>query len=231
MTSSTSLGFAVAAFAALAGQAIAADLPSKFSTPSTPFLGSQYEWSGFYAGATADYVPSFKGTGDLAKSAASMLNPKGRGYEGSLFGGINKQYGSYVIGAEADLTMGRIDDRRSYSDQIGTANVRFHQDIAGSIRARFGYAFNNVLIFATSGVAVSQAKLTSDINIAGYSAGTTASRIYTGYTLGGGVEYGYSSSLLIRTEYRYTQYEKTSINSVKFGTDIQEVRAGLAYKF
>ena len=55
--------------------------------------------------------------------------------------------------------------------------------------------------------------------------------MYTGYTLGGGVEYGYSSNLLIRTEYRYTQYEKTSINSVKFGTDIQEVRAGLAYKF
>ena len=222
---------ASAVFAVLAGQAIAADLPSKSSTPASPFNGAQYEWSGFYAGATADYVASFKGTGDMEKSAARVVNPKGRGYEGSLYGGYNKQFGSVVVGAEADLSLGRLNDRRTYTDNVGTATVKFDQQAAGSVRARIGYAFNNILVFATSGIAVNQAKLGASVNITGYADSATATKTYAGYTIGGGVEYGFSRNLIARTEYRYTQYEKTSFNGLKFGTDVQEVRAGMAYKF
>lgn len=220
-----------AAFVALVGQAMAADLPSKSSTPVSPYPGAQYEWSGFYAGVSADYVPSFKSTGDLANSAASVVNPKGRGYEGSLYGGYNKQFGSVVLGAEADLSIGSLNDKRTYTDVVGTATVKFDQQVAGSLRARMGYAFNNILVFATSGVAVSQAKLGASINITGYSDSATATRTYSGYTIGGGVEYGFSRHLIGRTEYRYTQYEKTAFNGLKLGTDVQEIRAGMAYKF
>jgi len=222
---------ASAAVVILAGQAMAADLPSKFNTPAMPYNATQYEWSGFYAGAAADFVASFKGTGDLENGSAKVVNPKGRSYEGSLYGGYNKQFGSVVLGAEADLSIGSLNDKRTYKDVVGTATVKFDQQIAGSVRARMGYAFNNILVFATSGVAVSQAKLGASINITGFSDSATATRTYAGYTIGGGVEYGFSRNLIARTEYRFTQYEKTSFNGLKFGTDVQEVRAGMAYKF
>ena len=220
-----------AALAAFAGQAIASDLPSKTKPPYEPFKASQYDWSGFYTGATADYVASFKATGDLANSAAKMLNPRGNGFNGSLYAGFNKQFDSLVVGTESDLTLGRISDSRTYSDKTGSATVKFNQDVSGSVRLRVGYAFNDILVFATSGIAISQAKLGAAIKITGYSASANDTRIYTGYTVGGGLEYGLTTNLIARTEYRFTQYEKASYNTIKFGMDVQEVRAGMAYKF
>lgn len=221
---------ASAAFVMLAGQAIAADLPSKYSTPATPYNAPQYDWSGFYAGAAADYVPGFKGTGDLSKSAASMLNPKGQGYQGTLYAGYNYKFGSFVVGPEADLSIGKVSDSRSYTDLAGTYKVKLNQEASGSLRARFGYAFNNILVFATSGLAIIQTKLSASIAMPAYSDHASGERTLYGYALGGGLEYGINKNLIARTEYRYTQAEK-STNGSKFGLNEQEVRAGLAYKF
>jgi len=221
---------ASAAFVILAGQAMAADLPSKTNTPATPYNAQKYEWSGFYVGATADYVAGFKGTGDLSKSSASMLNPKGKAYQGTLYAGYNYQMGSFVIGPEADLSFGKVNDSRRYTDLAGTYNVKLNQEAAGTLRARFGYAFNNILVFATSGLAVIQTKLGASIAMPAYSDHASGERTLYGYALGGGVEYGISQNLIARTEYRYTQAEK-STNGSKFGLNEQEVRAGLAYKF
>jgi opacity protein-like surface antigen len=48
---------------------------------------------------------------------------------------------------------------------------------------------------------------------------------------GTGLEYGINKHWTARTEYRYTMYEKTEMAGTKFGADVQEVRAGLGYKF
>ena len=118
-----------------------------------------------------------------------------------------------------------------YKAELVSATVKFNQDVSGSVRLRAGYAFNDILVFATSGIAISQAKLGAAIKITGYSASANDTRIYTGYTVGGGLEYGLTTNLIARTEYRFTQYEKASYNTIKFGMDVQEVRAGMAYKF
>ncbi len=222
--------FASVVFAALAGQACAADLPSKNRAPAPPSHAQDYEWSGFYTGATADYVASFKGTGDISQSPASMLNPRGLGYQGTLYGGYNVQMGSLVVGPEMDISFGKVSDNRNFTDTSGTGSVNFSQQVTGSFRARFGYAFNNMLVFATSGIVITKAKLGAGIATTTYTDSVSASQTYMGFAAGGGLEYGITRNLIARTEYRFSQYEKSNDGN-KFGIKSHEARAGLAYKF
>ena len=154
---------------------------------------------------------------------------------GGLFGGYvgyNWQYGAWVFGAEGDFngTVERPNLRRgigplAFSTDIGT-------DWLASIRARAGYSFDRALIFATGGVAFTKASI--DTTFAG---GLTLSgdETFTGWTLGGGVEYAFTDNWLGRLEYRYYDFPDKDLDGAGGLGDVSlntsTITAGIAYKF
>ena len=105
-------------------------------------------------------------------------------------------------------------------DQIGAVSAGKDKTL-GSIRGRLGYAFNNLLIFGTGGVAFKShdgsrtqyATASSSIAAADFSTtpvfvekSTTSS---VGGVIGGGAEYALDKNWSITSSYQYTKWENS----------------------
>lgn len=122
-----------------------------------------FDWSGPYAGIIAGYSWSKFDTSptDLPDSSTTNWN-QSFDVDGGLVGaeaGWNHQMDALVLGISADAsvlgTKGSslidLDDRDSY--YVGEL------EWLATLRGRIGYALDNVLLFATGGVALTKAKL------------------------------------------------------------------------
>src|SRR5262245_7318244 len=132
------LAISVAAVAA-AGSAVAADLPRGPAPSYSPPAPSIYNWSGFYAGLNLGY--------EWGK-VTSSVDPAGVAGGGQL--GYNWQTGQFVFGAETDSQVSAADDT--------FAPWKFSNLWFGTLRGRAGYAMNNILLFATAGLAYGNLK-------------------------------------------------------------------------
>ncbi|CAN7739339.1 outer membrane protein [Rhizobium sp. LjRoot258] len=198
--------FAVAALAASFGvPAIAADLTFEQPTPPQhPY--SAYDWSGFYLGAQGGYT----------WIKATVLGTE-QNLDSATFGahaGYNFQSGNIVYGIENDFNYNFED--KSQAD-IGW-------DASG--RARVGYALDRTLLFATAGVAAAGGK----VDVPGLG---KKDEILIGWTAGGGVEHALTESILVRGEYRYSDFGKKDFGSSigDFEATQNKVLIGASYKF
>ena len=185
-----------------------------------------FTWTGFYVGVQGGYV-------------WTNLDVDPGGFEiddlnGGLFGGYvgyNWQYGAWVFGAEGDIN-GVWNDQAFAIAGPPPFTVDIGTDWLASIRARAGYAFDRALIFATGGVAFTQA--TADVDLGG---GLTLSgeETFTGWTLGGGVEYAFTDNWLGRLEYRYYGFPDKDLDGAgglgEVSLNTSTITAGIAYKF
>jgi outer membrane immunogenic protein len=202
------------AFAALAvmtagiASAQAADMPYRSRAPYTvnqPLNG--YSWAGPYLGGTLGYE-----WGSVSNSPA-----KPSGIAGGVTGGYNWQSGNIVFGLEADLQGTGADDR--------FASYKFSNPWFGTARGRIGYAFNNVLIYGTGGLAFGSLQVEQF--------GLQQSQSAVGWTVGVGAEVGIYQNWTAKIEYLYVDlasnnYTLTgSTNGLDFGT----VRIGVNYHF
>ncbi len=137
--------------------------------------------------------------------------------------GFNWQFGAFVAGVEADVQ--GLANRQAISATLfnpapppanfgaavfGTASVTRGLDYLGTVRGRFGVAFDRAVIYATGGLAYGRTDLTYSgriffpvaptVFLAGAS---TNNRTSIGYTLGGGVEYALWNNWSIKGEYLY----------------------------
>ncbi len=170
---------------------------------SSPLRATQsfYDWTGLYLGLNAGYagatVPDTVSGGGL-DGTGSVRVPGGIG--GAQIG-YNYQVGDWVAGFEADFdgTMAT----KSSATIVGTAGVTngaVQIPWIATLRGRFGYAFDNYLIYATAGGAATQ--LNSTIN-AGAVGSSSTSNTAGGWTAGGGLEAGLTRNLSVRAEYLY----------------------------
>jgi outer membrane immunogenic protein len=216
---------AASALAVLAtGGARAADAVVEEPPPAAEI--PVFTWTGFYVGIQGGYVWT-----------SVDVDPGGFGiddFNGGLFGGYvgyNWQNGPWVFGAEGDFN-GTWNDQTF--DVFGpvVSSTDIGTDWLASIRARAGYAFDRTLIFATGGVAFTQASV--DTTFAG---GLTLSgdETFTGWTLGGGLEYAFTDNWLGRVEYRYYGFPDKDLDGPAGLGDVSlstnTITAGIAYKF
>ena len=224
------LAIPVAAFAADLGRG-----PGSLKDPYLPSIqSSPYNWTGAYGGLFIGGAESIW-TVDFYRN-----NNHGHadiGSSGFAFGGwlgYNLMLDrNFVVGIETDLghanakQMNNIFDNDTSFSRIGTF---------GSLRGRAGYAFDNILVYATAGLAY--ASITNDIQ-KGKNPGEQVvwdDKWTTGYAVGGGVEYAISQNLIARVEYVYSNYGMTSLvnadgNLAEMTNEMHLVRAGLSYKF
>ena len=218
------------ALAALAGQAIAADLPSSKSAPVyTPEPLPVFSWTGFYLGV--------EGGGDFRQykdTFGGYTIDKDAGLVGGVLG-YNWQVNNFVLGLEGDAAALLGGDKAFTPNGTPIYNNTFNSDYAAAIRGRVGVAFDRALLYAAGGVAFGDTKVSySTVGVPG--ASYTTSR--TGYTIGAGVDYAFTPNWIGRIEYRYVDlgkggyynYNNYYLNDgVK--TDSSEVLLALMYKF
>ncbi len=243
---------ASAAFVVASSAAMAADLPSRKSAPVAPYVAAPiFTWTGFYVGAdvgggwTNDKIKLYNLVTGLPTGTGSL---NGSGVLGGLFAGYNWQTGSnIVLGLEGDLEATSISASKTFGFAIpgilpinGTAGLSDKLPWQGSLRARVGYAANNVLFYATGGLAFAQVD-TKYWTVGGASA--PFSSVKSGWTLGAGVEYAFNNNWTARAEYRYTQFQNFRDNvydpnnaawqnvGTRHSINENAVRVGIAYKF
>lgn len=186
--------------------AAAADLYEAPSVPSAQPLSQAYDWSGFYLGGQGGYSwgqTKVLGSDQNADSGAAGLHA-----------GYNFQSGNIVYGIENDF---------NYNfEKKGDAELEW--DASG--RARVGYAWDRTLFFATAGVAAGGGKV--DLPAAGKKDG-----ILIGWTAGGGVEHAVTDNILVRGEYRHSDFGNKDFGSAigDVGATQDKVLFGTSYKF
>jgi outer membrane immunogenic protein len=224
----------IATLLALSGAAAAADLPTRKGPPPPP-PPPIFTWTGFYLGADVggawalDRVsPTIADGGTFPRH--NTLSP------GGIFGGAtigyNYQIGNIVLGAEGDG--GYMNIQKSKPDVLGGTEVDHLQSGAyGDITGRLGYSFfDRALVYAKGGFAVYGGEAHTTTGIAGFTVNDTGT--FTGWTIGGGLEYKIDAAWSIKGEYQYFNFgsqnatltgapgvfpykNELSINTVKFG--------------
>lgn len=199
---------AVAVLLAGVVSAEAADLPYRSRQPYTvnqPLNG--YSWAGPYLGGTLGYE-----WGNVSNSGA-----KPSGFVGGVTGGYNWQSGNIVFGIEGDIQGSTADDR--------FASYKFSNPWFGTVRGRVGYAMNNVLVYATGGLAFGS--LEAELN------GLQQSKTSAGYTVGVGAEVGIYQNWTAKIEYLYVDLARNdyALTGTSNGLDFGTVRLGVNYHF
>lgn len=202
------------ALLSVSGVASAADMYRK-APPAAPVTApiTAYNWTGFYAGAHlgGEWINDKMNDGVTSRTVTP----------GSVFGGLqagyNFQTGPWVLGVETDA---------SYGHAVKSTTIgRVEQDWSGTLRARAGYAFDNILLYGTGGLAWSNFKI--DDSALGLR--RTTSR--AGWTLGVGAEYAFTKNISVKGEYLYADYGKAHVGGVSHDLSDNLVRVGVNYKF
>jgi outer membrane immunogenic protein len=208
MMKKTLFAASLTAMAVAAGAAVAADLP-RGPAPyySAPAMSGLYNWSGPYAGLNIGY--------EWGKVTNTAGEPSGLMGGGQL--GYNWQSGQFVFGAETDIQFSGADDT--------FAPWKFANPWFGTLRGRVGYAFNNILVYGTLGLAYGELK--------GTFLALDETRTEVGWAGGVGAEYGFTPNWSAKVEYLYMDLASRSfsITGTDNGLHANLLRLGVNYHF
>jgi outer membrane immunogenic protein len=237
----------------IAAPASAADLPLKTETP----FAARFSWTGCYLGGhlgggfahkdITDPVqlvqdqPPFAGAGATTGITTVSPSPSGVVIGGQI--GCDYQFApSWVVGIEGAASGSTMKGSTTVGLPLGspdTALVQAKTDFLTSVTARVGYAFDNVLLYAKSGVALAADRYDVTGSFAGTPFGFTGLENRIGWTAGGGVEWAFSQHWSASIEYDYYQFghrlvtmsDPTNVflGNVDVRQNIQVVKAGLNF--
>lgn len=205
----------------------AADLPRGiYKAPPPPPAVLAYSWSGLYAGVNGGFA---WGKAEVSNATGSFQTGN---QDGWLLGGTlgyNIQTGSVVWGVEGDLDYAFIKGNATNFATCGAGgNCEVKNSWLATARGRLGFAWDRFLLYGTGGGAFAGAKITP-------STGGSATRSTTGWTVGGGAEYGLAAAWTVKLEYLYADLGKTTCDVCLVASDVRPkiniVRAGLNYRF
>ena len=239
--------FCLLATALLVGNAAtAADLPSYLpAAPIADPVAQTFNWTGFYVGGHGGYSWGRDRTSEYLNGNSVLVGGPFKFHANGVFGGIhaggNFQYGSLVAGIEADADAAGARGGFRDAPNLALFNpggvVRMRINGQGSLRGRLGFALDRLLIYGTGGLALADIRYSYNNPTTGVTDKT--SRVRSGYTIGGGLEYAVTDNLTSSIEYRYTDFGKFKYTSTAaflgvFGRQqprSNSVRVGLGYKF
>lgn len=204
------------AMVALQSAASAADLPAQKAPPAPAPL--MFSWEGGYLGTQAGYgfntmtergVDSIPGYAGLANPVAYSQNYSSRGPFSGFHFGYNKQFGQFVLGAEADFDFTGQNTNKILYNSLGVAlggptQTNIADNLRWSARARAGYADGRTLYYLTGGLV--NGTSTVQQNYWALSAPNAPVADYFniqrfGWTAGAGVEYGLARNWSMKLEY------------------------------
>ena len=231
------LGLIAAAIAALIAPAAAADLPVKAPPPAVPtwdgvYLGASIGWEKTDTNwNTTCFTADGSCSDGFFVDGSSPFNFSTSGARYGGYFGVNWQVlPAWVVGSRGRCRL----DKSVLQKVIGLVGCTvscvpgFTASPAGdstsvgtnwdaSIRARAGYlATQNVLVYGTAGLALKESTASMSCDAATspwciFNEGQNmVSRVQTGWTAGGGIEYRAWGNWFVRGEYRYSGYQSWS---------------------
>jgi outer membrane immunogenic protein len=191
-------GVAIAALGC--GPALAADLPARRGMPvkaPEPVVVA-YNWSGFYIGA--------HGGGGWGEKCFTFLGVDDGCHDSSgwLAGGqigFNWQTSNLVFGVEFSGSAADISGDHA-SLLVPTETYRSEINSILMLTGRLGLAFDRVLLYVTGGGAWVHNKF--EYNIPGLATSTDKDS-RTGWTVGAGIEYGFTPNWSLAAQYNFIQ--------------------------
>jgi outer membrane immunogenic protein len=217
---------AAAILIGVAGSANAADLYSTGGYKGEPAYASPL-WGGWYLGGFVGGAWSRVGIDDVT-TTTSFSNEETVFIGGAQFG-FNYQRGGLVIGPEVDLGGIGLGHKALGPTATSSTSSGFFGDITG----RLGYAVGPALIYVKGGYVY----VDGDVTVAEGAASSYKASGFSGYTVGGGLEYKVSPAWSLKGEYQYL--DLSSFSTVLPGSgdtynssfDIHTAKVGLNYHF
>ncbi|WP_019222516.1 outer membrane protein [Bartonella rattaustraliani] len=186
--------------------------------------------------------------------------PKLSGFTAGLYAGVNFDVGNgLVLGVDTDMLLFQQKDtktetvgapaqaaeRRSMlregsddeqkNEVRGTVSHTLKQKWSGATRVRVGLPFDRVMPYVSGGVAYGQFQDIFSVSITGeqpFNATSDVTNTMIGYTLGGGIDFAVTDDIILRAEYRYSDFGKKKFKDViEIKHNTNDFRAGVAYKF
>ena len=215
--------------------ASAADLPVK----AVPVPVAIYDWTGFYIGVAGG---GSLGTSTHIDAATGLGDTVGYNVKGGLVGGTlgyNWQVSSFVVGFEGDASW--VGQYGSNFDDGAVGNPAFtsytKETWVATARGRLGYAVNNLLFYGTAGYAGAGVEAGVKDSNTGALLGS-ASSTRSGWTAGGGYEWGFAPNWSAKFEWLYMKFDSAAFNTLagegprsSVPLDDNVVRAGINYRF
>lgn len=194
-----------------------------------------FNWTGGYVGAQVGYAWGDSYFQVDEEHYDATIDPEG--FFGGLYGGYNYQFtNNVVLGLDADINASDIDGTVALNhggspmDGVDmTGDVKY----TAAVRGRLGYAVDRWLPYIAGGVSVAKYEFTIDDGTTTYPEEDT----FTGWNIGAGVEFAATDNIIIRGEYRYTDFGDWNGFSEWDSTDgsadlsTNDIRLGIAYKF
>jgi outer membrane immunogenic protein len=224
---------------AIVSSASAADLPTRAEPPPPiPFV-PVFTWTGFYVGLNAGYGWGDDNNGDIFVPAGTFPAPfagvsgtlssdtgDNEGFVGGGQIGYNWQFGSFVVGAEADIQWADFGD----GGRVAVVPAGFPAtfvptdrgiggiDWFGTVRARLGFAFDRALIYATGGFAYASGGDNNGTCFVGTFVTACGNNDDTkwGWTLGAGVEYAVTNNFIVGLEGLWVSLDEDNLNTGGF---------------
>ncbi|WP_375628579.1 porin [Bartonella sp. TT67HLJMS] len=125
-------------------------------------------------------------------------------------------------------------------DEVETLNHTFKQNWGGATRVRIGFAADRFMPYLAGGIAYGQFQDTVSISVKDEEGRVVSSKNLSdetktmiGYTLGGGVDFSVLDNVIVRAEYRYSDFGKKKFAKEKLEVNYKtnDFRVGVAYKF
>jgi outer membrane immunogenic protein len=177
--------------------ASAADLAARpVYTKAAPMMAVIYDWSGFYIGGNGGWGQERDNRTDPFGVALGRHDANGGTAGGQI--GYRWQTGPAVFGLEAQGNWA--DFTGSNASLIAPAvSVHSKMDAFGLFTGQIGYAWNNVLLYAKGGAAVTDTKY--DAILAGVVTASSGDNTRWGAVVGAGLEYGFAPNWSAAVEY------------------------------
>jgi opacity protein-like surface antigen len=185
-----------------------------------PAAAAVYSWTGFYVGGNVGGGVASTNFTDPC-FYCSTATPTGGFLTGGVQAGYNYQFGSGLVGIEADINGNSgFKDSVIGGSQDQAMTVGTKADVSGTIRARAGVVVNNALVYVTGGAAWANVNQTGVEfnNVTGPTFGSltgitaNASGTLWGGVIGAGVEFALSPNWTVGGEFLHTVYEDRDAN-------------------
>lgn len=191
--------------------AVAADLPARAHMyTKAPIMQAAYDWSGFYLG--------INGGGATGRDCWTTVGGISEGCHDTTGGtvggqvGYRWQTGPVVFGVEAQGNWADFEGS-NVSTAIPADNNRTHIDAFGLFTGQIGYSWNNVLLYAKGGAAVTDDKY-SVLSTATGALASSATESRWGGAVGVGLEYGFAPNWSAGVEYDHLFMGSSTANLV-----------------
>jgi outer membrane immunogenic protein len=249
---------AAALFSVMALPAFGADLAAIQRAPAYAAPPPAFSWSGFYLGANAGVSAGTFNTSDRfgAYGTGDQFTADSKGFSGGGQLGYNYQLpgSNVVIGVEADFQGSTLQGTYDSTQAGGAAwQDGSKVDWWGTARGRIGYAFGNILPYATGGLAYGHVGTSGSCSPAAWpfscdQSQGSVSGTQIGWTAGAGVEYAITRNLTFKAEYLYTDLGSADFpnyyldatfggplyspgDDMRTRTTFSTLRVGMNYKF